>query len=92
MPLQSYKTVNKLAIHTIKTIKISYPIDGKLKRTLNGQTSSVFALTTLQNGDLASDSDDQTIKIWNSINGPLRRTFNGHTSNVDALTVLQNGD
>jgi WD40 repeat protein len=45
-----------------------------LKRTLNGHTSGVLALTFLQNGDLASGSADRTIKIWNQINGTLIRT------------------
>ena len=52
----------------------------------------VRALTVLQNGDLASGSNDLAIKIWNPINGTLKRTLNGHTSYVLALTVLQNGD
>jgi WD40 repeat protein len=46
----------------------------------------------LQNGDLASGSDDLTIKIWNPNNGTLKRTLNGHNLHVNALTVLQNGD
>jgi WD40 repeat protein len=63
-----------------------------LLRTLNGHTDWVRALTVLQNGDLASGSDDKTIKIWNPIDGTLKRTLTGHTNSVLALTVLQNGD
>jgi WD40 repeat protein len=48
-------------------------MNGTLKRTLNGQTDYVLALTVLQNGDLASGSADNTIKIWNPINGTLKR-------------------
>jgi WD40 repeat protein len=48
------------------TIKIWNPIDGTLKRTLNGHTNVVYALTVLQNGDLASGSWDKTIKIWST--------------------------
>ncbi len=52
----------------------------------------MWALTVLQNGDLASSSADATIKIWNPNNGTLKRTLNGHNSSVWSLTVLQNGD
>ena len=51
-----------------------------------------FALTVLQNDDLASGSTDTTIQIWNPINGTLIRTLNGLTHWANALTVLQNGD
>jgi WD40 repeat protein len=50
------------------------PINGTWKRTLNGQTDYVLALTVLHNGDFASGSADRTIKIWNPINGTLIRT------------------
>jgi WD40 repeat protein len=73
------------------SIKIWNPIDGTLKKTLNGHTNWVYVLTVLQNGDLASGSY-QEIKIWNPIDGTLKRTLKGHTNWVDALTVLQNGD
>ena len=63
-------------------------MNGTLKRTLNGHTSGVFALTLLQNGDLANGSANRTIKIWNQINGTFKRTLNGQTSGVLARTVL----
>ncbi len=44
-----------------RTIKIWNPINGTLKRTLNGHTDWVNALTVLQNGDYASGSADRTI-------------------------------
>ena len=52
----------------------------------------MFALTVLQNGDLASGSAGRTIKIWNSIDETSKRTLNGHTSGVLAFTVLHHGD
>jgi WD40 repeat protein len=60
-------------------MKIWNPINGTLKRTLNGHTEYVLAGTVLQNGDLASGSADRTMKIWNPINGTLKRIFNGHS-------------
>jgi WD40 repeat protein len=58
------------------------PINGTLKRTLNGQTDYVLALTVLQNGDLAGGSADNTKKIWNPIDGTLSRTLYGQTEYV----------
>ena len=55
--------------------------------TLKGHTNFVEALTVLQYGDIASDSDDKTIKIWNTTNVTLKGTLNGQTSWVRALTV-----
>jgi WD40 repeat protein len=65
-------------------MKIWNPINGTLKRTLNGHTEYVLARTLLQNGDLASGSADRTMKIWNPINGTLKRIFNGHSEYVFA--------
>jgi len=74
-------------------MKIWNPINGTLKRTLNGHTEYVLARTVLQNGDLASGSQngdlasgsaDRTMKIWNPINGTLKRIFNGQSEYVFA--------
>ena len=62
-----------------RTMKIWNPINGTLKRTLNGHTEYVLARTVLQNGDLASGSADRTMKILNPINGTLKKTLNWHT-------------
>jgi WD40 repeat protein len=51
----------------------------------------VHSLAVLQNGYLASSSQDKTIKIWNADTGSLIRTLTGHTNNVWSLAVLQNG-
>jgi WD40 repeat protein len=63
-------------------MKIWNPINGTFKRTLNGHAEYVFALTLLQNGDLASGSANRTMEIWNPINGTFKRTLNGHTDYV----------
>jgi WD40 repeat protein len=59
-------------------MKFWNPINGTLKRTLNGHTEYVLARTVLQNGDIASGSADRTMKFWNPINGTFKRIFNGH--------------
>ena len=48
-----------------KTIKIWNSNTGSLVYTLTGHTANVNTLTTLPNGNLASDSSDNTVKIWN---------------------------
>ena len=64
---------------------------GTLKKTLTGHIDSVYALTTLSNGDLVSGSWDNTIKIWNGNDLSLKKTLTGHTDAVRALTTLSNG-
>ena len=49
-------------------------MNGTLKRTFNGQTEWVNALTVLQNGDIASVSANRSIKIGNPKNGTLKIT------------------
>ncbi len=60
--------------------------------TLYNHTSNVRALTVLNNGDLASGSDDRTIKIWNATDGTSKRTLKNHTSGVYALAALNTSD
>ena len=51
-----------------------------------------YSLAVLQNGDLASGSEDKTIKIWDSSTWSLKRTLTGHSDWVRSLAVLKNGD
>ncbi|RMZ98100.1 serine threonine kinase, partial [Brachionus plicatilis] len=60
--------------------------------TLNNHSQRVRTLVVLQNGDLASGSEDRTIKIWNLENGSVKMTLKNHSSWVRTLAVLQNGD
>ena len=69
-----------------------YNVDtGEIIKTLNGHThSSVFALTTLHDGNIASADD--TINIWNVETGECIQTLNGHTDWIRFLTTLQDGN
>ena len=62
-----------------------------LIQTLTGHSGNVLSLKVLQNGNLASGSNDKTIKIWDSTSGALIQTFSG-TGNFWELLVLQNGN
>ncbi len=81
-----------LASESYQEIKIWDSLTWSLKRTLTGHSNRVYLLVVLQNGDLASGSDDKTIKIWDSSTGSLKRTLTGHSNAVLSLAVLQNGD
>jgi WD40 repeat protein len=60
-------------------------------RTLTGYIKEVTSLAVLQNGDLASGTNQQ-ISIWNSSTGSLKRNLTGDTNWIYALAVLKNGD
>ena len=78
------------AIGTSDVIQIRNKYYGILIRTLTGHTKSVRSLAVLNNGDLASGSDDKTVKIWNPNHGTMLRTLHGHSDAVTALVVLPN--
>ena len=59
------------------TIKIWNPTTGELIQTLVCHVYRIYALTVLQNFNLASGSY-QEIKIWNPNTGALIHTFNAH--------------
>ena len=44
-----------------KTIKLWNPIDGSLKKTINGHTGAVGTLVAHRNGSFISSSTDKTI-------------------------------
>lgn len=45
----------------------------------------------MQNGHLASGSQDNNVNIWDTETGSLVRTLAGHSNAVPSLAVLQNG-
>jgi WD40 repeat protein len=65
---------------------------GELKKTPSGHNDWVWSVTVLQNGDLASGSDDKTIKIWDSSTGSIRKSLIAHTGYIYSLTTLRNED
>jgi len=80
-------STNSSTLSTTRTTLAS----GSLIFNLLGN-STVFTLTTLPNGNLASSSGDSTIKIWNPNTGSLVYTLTGHTSDVLTSVILPNGN
>lgn len=56
--------------------------------TLQGHSGTVHALCALQNGLLASGSQDTMIKIWDLSSGSCIRTLQGHSQPIVALCAL----
>jgi WD40 repeat protein len=56
---------------------------------LSGHSSWVSSLIALQDGRIASGSNDETIKIWNVNIGEFELTLSGHSDEVTSLIALQ---
>ena len=78
-----FSDIYDIKVYSIATRSLSY--------TLSGHNGPVRALERLNNGDLASGSDDNLIKIWDLTAQSLKYNLVGHTGNVYALKVLENG-
>lgn len=63
----------------------------KLLHTLTGHKSSIYQIIELQNGDLASCSEDKTIKIWDGSTYKCKATLKGHSVNVISILQLKDG-
>jgi WD40 repeat protein len=59
---------------------------------LTGHTDDVNALELLDNGDLASGSNDDTIRVWNGATFEYKFNLTGHTKNVNTLKLLPDGN
>jgi WD40 repeat protein len=68
---------------------------GPLERTLEGHTSSIFAVAVTADGQhivsACSRMHDYTVWVWNLTNGRLERTLEGHTNWVRAVAVTADG-
>ncbi|MGZ3633556.1 MAG: WD40 repeat domain-containing protein [Parachlamydiaceae bacterium] len=60
-------------------------------QTLKGHTHWLRALAPLDDGTLASGSEDKTIKVWDLQIGSCLKTLKGHKWHVMALAVLGDG-
>jgi WD40 repeat protein len=65
---------------------------GRIVVTLEGHTSSVFALAFSPDGKaLASGSKDRTVKLWEVATGKNTASLVGHTSAVEAVAFSPDG-
>ncbi len=75
---------------TTSTTTTIAPFRGSLIKTLPTDSSRVFALAVLPNGDLVSGSAN--IKIWDVSTNTIKRTLTEHSQSILDLYVLKNGD
>ncbi len=61
---------------------------GKLTRTVTGHESSVWCMTVLSNGTVASGSNDGQIRIWNPETGILLRKIDSDGKPVTCIVEL----
>lgn len=77
-----------LAVAVGKKIEIWDLKTRQFQKNLMGHTDRVTALSTLENGWLASGSDDKTIRIWDPLSGACLKTLSGHTDLVRSIAAL----
>lgn len=59
------------------TVDIWHVADGKCLKTLKGHTCTIYSLTVLSDGNLASGAEDNQIKIWDVKSGACLKTLSG---------------
>lgn len=60
-------------------------------RTLRGHSDTIWSVTELQDGRVASGSLDNTIRIWDLDTERTVQTLTGHRANVRSVVQLRNG-
>ena len=66
-------------------------LDPSLAEILKGHTGPITSLVLLENGNLASGSDDSTVKIWNTANFSLVKNISTGNDGIIAMASLKNG-
>lgn len=73
-----------------KDIKIWNAADGRLLRTLRGNSDGYPVAYSADGGMIAAGNIDGTIRVWNSA-GAIVNTFKAHSNNVNALSFSGDG-
>lgn len=82
-----------ILVNNIKIWNVATVLSPSLINTFTGHTDRINALEQLQNGYLASASNDNSIKIWNLQSSSLNYSINSAHGgdNVLCLKLLSNG-
>ena len=68
-------------LQMITTVRLWDATTGAWKQTLEGHSSSVYAVAFSPDGKvLASASDDNTVRLWDATTGAWKQTLEGHSS------------
>ena len=59
--------------------------------SLSGHSASIYTMTQLNNGNLASGSTDKTIKVWNVLTGKLIQDIKSNPCSVESMDLTENG-
>ena len=86
--LTAYQTNELIACAEYKTIKISNLDSDECLATLEGHSTNIYCLTSIDENRFASGSGDKTIIIWDAKNFVCLKTLTGHPNGVDSLTSL----
>jgi WD40 repeat protein len=79
------RAVSASGDHTLKIWDLD---TGRVLRTLEGHSASVFSVGVTPNGKRAvSASRDHTLKIWDLDTGRVLRTLEGHSATVSGVAV-----
>ncbi len=75
-----------------KTVRLLSAADGRLVRSLEGHTDTIYGVAFSRDGRLvASAGNDGTIRLWSVSDGQLVRSIEGHTHDAQAVAFSPDG-
>lgn len=81
----------RMACAMSKSIRLWDPKNKTFSAGLKGHRGGILSLAVLENGRIASGSNDATIRLWDPDSGECVAVLEGHASVVWCLAVLHDG-